>query len=63
MNRKRHQEIGDTRIHETKGGALELEAIAAVHELACSVKTISVSEILPRTADLIFVNIKTHEGF
>jgi hypothetical protein len=27
------------------------------------VKQISVSEILPRTADLIFVNIKTYEGF
>lgn len=43
-------------------GSLELEAIAAVHELACSVDSISVSEILPRTADLIFVNVKTVEG-
>lgn len=43
--------------------SLELEAIAAVHELSCSVKSIVVSEILPRTADLIFVNIKTFEDY
>uniref|UniRef100_A0A915PJG1 GSKIP domain-containing protein n=1 Tax=Setaria digitata TaxID=48799 RepID=A0A915PJG1_9BILA len=42
--------------------SLELEAVAAVHELSFAVKTISVSEILPRTADLIFVNVTTVEG-
>ncbi|VDK79759.1 unnamed protein product [Onchocerca ochengi] len=42
--------------------SLELEAIAAVHELSFAVKTISVSEILPRTPDLIFVNVTTVEG-
>lgn len=42
--------------------SLELEAVAAVHELSFAVKTISVSEILPRTPDLIFVNLTTVEG-
>ncbi|KAK6109023.1 hypothetical protein QQG55_34340 [Brugia pahangi] len=42
--------------------SLELEAIAAVHELSFAVQTISVSEILPRTPDLIFVNVTTTEG-
>ncbi|KAM3716652.1 GSK3B-interacting protein [Dirofilaria immitis] len=42
--------------------SLELEAVAAVHELSFAVKTISVSEILPRTPDLIFVNVTTVEG-
>ncbi|VDN08151.1 unnamed protein product [Thelazia callipaeda] len=42
--------------------SLELEAIAAVHELSFAVQTISVSEILPRTPDLIFVNVTTVEG-
>ncbi|VDK56503.1 unnamed protein product [Gongylonema pulchrum] len=42
--------------------SLELEAIAAVHELSFAVKIISVSEILPRTPDLIFVNLTTTEG-
>uniref|UniRef100_A0A183GKE5 DUF727 domain-containing protein n=1 Tax=Heligmosomoides polygyrus TaxID=6339 RepID=A0A183GKE5_HELPZ len=41
---------------------LELEAIAAVHELSHEVRDISVSEMLPRTSDLIFVNVKTQEG-
>ena len=55
---------------------LELEAIAAVHELATQVEvwelniplknnllqSISVSEMLPHTPDLIFVNLKTQEG-
>ncbi len=41
---------------------LELEAIAAVHELAYAVQSIAVSEILPRTSDLFFVNVKTFEG-
>lgn len=36
-----------------------LQAIAAVHELATDVEAISVSEMLPRTRDLIFVNVKT----
>lgn len=64
MNRKRHKErsgglkTADDSLH----GPLELEAISAVHELAYSVQSISVSEILPRTADLIFVNVKTVEG-
>uniref|UniRef100_A0A915IBT1 GSKIP domain-containing protein n=1 Tax=Romanomermis culicivorax TaxID=13658 RepID=A0A915IBT1_ROMCU len=42
--------------------ALELEAIAAVHELQFAVKDIFVSELLPRTSDLIFLNITTAEG-
>uniref|UniRef100_A0A1I7W4K0 DUF727 domain-containing protein n=1 Tax=Loa loa TaxID=7209 RepID=A0A1I7W4K0_LOALO len=42
--------------------SLELEAVAAVHELSFAVQTISVSEILPRTPDLIFVNVTTVEG-
>ncbi|CEF70762.1 Protein of unknown function DUF727 family and GSKIP domain-containing protein [Strongyloides ratti] len=46
---------------EIPKGSLELEAIASVHELASRVQTVSVSEMLPRTSDLIFVNIKTVE--
>ncbi|KAK6049750.1 hypothetical protein COOONC_12744 [Cooperia oncophora] len=42
--------------------SLELEAIAAVHELSYAVQSMSVSEILPRTPDLIFVNVTTAEG-
>ncbi|CAJ0591115.1 unnamed protein product [Cylicocyclus nassatus] len=41
--------------------SLELEAIAAVHELSFAVQSISVSEMLPRTSDLIFVNLTTIE--
>uniref|UniRef100_A0A1I7VYY5 DUF727 domain-containing protein n=1 Tax=Loa loa TaxID=7209 RepID=A0A1I7VYY5_LOALO len=61
-NRKRHAEAGDALNEQSVGGPLELEAIAAVHELSDEVRSIAVSEILPRTADLIFVNIKTVEG-
>lgn len=61
-NRKRHAETGGALNQSTEGGPLELEAIAAVHELSSEVRSISVSEILPRTADLIFVNIKSVEG-
>ncbi|CAI5452071.1 unnamed protein product [Caenorhabditis angaria] len=47
----------------SRGGesSLELEAIAAVHELSFAVQSISVSEMLPRTPDLIFVNVTTIE--
>ena len=62
MNRKRHQDQGHSKLSIGEGGPLELEAIAAVHELSSCVRTIAVSEILPRTADLIFVNVKTLEG-
>ncbi|TMS39700.1 hypothetical protein L596_006184 [Steinernema carpocapsae] len=61
MNRKRHAAYGG-KMPNHEGGPLELEAIAAVHELAPYVQAISVSEMLPRTADLIFVNVKTFEG-
>jgi hypothetical protein len=39
-----------------------LEAIAAVHELQFAVKDIYVSEMLPRTSELIFLNVTTLEG-
>ncbi|KAI6181168.1 GSK3-beta interaction protein [Aphelenchoides besseyi] len=61
MNRRQGEEISSGVRSNEENGALELEAIAAVHELSSSVRSISVSEILPRTADLIFVNLKTHE--
>uniref|UniRef100_A0A1I7XE20 DUF727 domain-containing protein n=1 Tax=Heterorhabditis bacteriophora TaxID=37862 RepID=A0A1I7XE20_HETBA len=61
MNRKRHDQEGGL-VPLESGGPLELEAIAAVHELALEVQHISVSEMLPRTCDLIFVNVKTQEG-
>jgi len=63
MNRRRHEESGGAQTNSGRDvhGPLELEAIAAVHELACSVQSICVSEILPRTADLIFVNVRTYE--
>uniref|UniRef100_A0A915M3Y6 GSKIP domain-containing protein n=1 Tax=Meloidogyne javanica TaxID=6303 RepID=A0A915M3Y6_MELJA len=62
LNRQLHFEVerGQRRV-ASMHGSLELEALAAVHELATHVKQISVSEILPRTADLIFVNIKTYK--
>ncbi|GMT23812.1 hypothetical protein PFISCL1PPCAC_15109, partial [Pristionchus fissidentatus] len=59
-NRRRHKAEGGM-VAEEDGGPLELEAIAAVHELATEVDSISVSEMLPRTRDLIFVNVKTQE--
>ncbi|KAJ1350247.1 hypothetical protein KIN20_005991 [Parelaphostrongylus tenuis] len=40
---------------------LELEAIAAVQEISFGVQSIGVSEMLPRTPDLIFVNLTTLE--
>uniref|UniRef100_A0A915CWL6 GSKIP domain-containing protein n=1 Tax=Ditylenchus dipsaci TaxID=166011 RepID=A0A915CWL6_9BILA len=40
----------------------KLEALAAVHQLSCAVQNISVSEMLPRTSELIFVNVTTLEG-
>ncbi|CAD5226576.1 unnamed protein product [Bursaphelenchus xylophilus] len=58
MNRKRFHESMGAAENE---GHLELEAIAAVHELSNNVLSIYVSEMLPRTADLIFVNVKTVE--
>uniref|UniRef100_A0AC34QKP2 GSKIP domain-containing protein n=1 Tax=Panagrolaimus sp. JU765 TaxID=591449 RepID=A0AC34QKP2_9BILA len=61
MNRKRHRDQGVAKVGVGEGGPLELEAIAAVHELSSCVNSIAVSEILPRTADLIFVNVKTLE--
>jgi len=41
---------------------LELEALAAVHQLSFAVQSISVSEMLPRTSELIFINVTTFEG-
>uniref|UniRef100_A0A183CIQ0 DUF727 domain-containing protein n=1 Tax=Globodera pallida TaxID=36090 RepID=A0A183CIQ0_GLOPA len=64
VNRQFHQqmECGQRRrTNSALSGSLELEAIAAVHELASQVKQISVSEILPRTSELVFLNIKTYE--
>ncbi|KAE9421642.1 hypothetical protein Angca_006366, partial [Angiostrongylus cantonensis] len=47
---------------ESRGESLlELEAIAAVHELSFGVQSIGISEMLPRTPDLIFVNLTTLE--
>uniref|UniRef100_A0A0N4ZCT4 DUF727 domain-containing protein n=1 Tax=Parastrongyloides trichosuri TaxID=131310 RepID=A0A0N4ZCT4_PARTI len=60
-NRRAYYENEPLRVCELAGGPLELEAIASVHELASLVKLVSVSEMLPRTSDLIFVNIKTVE--
>ncbi|VDK56956.1 unnamed protein product, partial [Cylicostephanus goldi] len=62
MNRKRHVQEGGMIRSGGADGPLELEAIAAVHELSHEVQDISVSEMLPRTSDLIFVNVKTQEG-
>lgn len=42
--------------------SLELEALAAVQQISNAVKDISVSEMLPRTSQLIFVNVTTWEG-
>jgi len=48
--------------HSRGESSLELEAIAAVHQLSFAVQSISVSEMLPRTPELIFVNVTTLEG-
>lgn len=48
--------------HSRSDSSLELEAIAAVHQLSIAVQTISISEMLPRTPELIFVNVTTLEG-
>lgn len=42
--------------------SLEFEALAAVHRPSFAVRDISVSEMLPRTPQLIFVNVTTLEG-
>uniref|UniRef100_A0A0K0EXH3 DUF727 domain-containing protein n=1 Tax=Strongyloides venezuelensis TaxID=75913 RepID=A0A0K0EXH3_STRVS len=60
-NRRAYYDNTSTKNCNLPGGPLELEAIASVHELASLVKSVSVSEMLPRTSDLIFVNIKTVE--
>jgi hypothetical protein len=52
----------DSSPHSRGESTLELEAIAAVHQLSFAVQSISVSEMLPRTSDLIFINITTLEG-
>jgi hypothetical protein len=62
MNRRWHAENGGKNQPNDQVGPLELEAIAAVHELNQCVNSIRVSEMLPRTSDLIFLNVKTHEG-
>ena len=41
---------------------LEIQALTAVHQLVSAVQSISVSEMLPRTPELIFVNVTTLEG-
>uniref|UniRef100_A0AC34GW85 GSKIP domain-containing protein n=1 Tax=Panagrolaimus sp. ES5 TaxID=591445 RepID=A0AC34GW85_9BILA len=41
---------------------LEIEAIAAVKEIAAFVQSICISEVLSRTPDLIFLNLHTLEG-
>lgn len=59
VNGKRHFDCELAKLTHAQKGSLEQEAIAAVHELRNIVQAISVSEILPRTPDLIFVNVKT----
>lgn len=39
-----------------------IQAVAAMHELSFAVQSICVSEMLPRTGDLLFVNVTTTEG-
>lgn len=41
---------------------LEKEALAAIREVGFAVRMISLPESLPRTADLIFMNLITLEG-
>ncbi|VDP59215.1 unnamed protein product [Heligmosomoides polygyrus] len=54
--------VATTNPASREDSSLELEAIAAVHELSFAVASISVSEMLPRTSELIFVNVTTVEG-
>uniref|UniRef100_A0A1I7XTM9 DUF727 domain-containing protein n=1 Tax=Heterorhabditis bacteriophora TaxID=37862 RepID=A0A1I7XTM9_HETBA len=42
--------------------ALEEEAVSAVREFSFAVQTVCISEILPRTSDLLFLNLTTLEG-
>jgi hypothetical protein len=48
--------------HSRGENSLELEALTAVHQFAIAVQSIAVSEMLPRTPDLIFVNLTTLDG-
>ncbi|KHN78239.1 GSK3-beta interaction protein [Toxocara canis] len=57
-----NRSLHSTNPHSRGDSSLELEAIAAVHELSFAVQSISVSEMLPRTPELIFVNVTTIEG-
>jgi hypothetical protein len=62
MNRGQNKESSSGIKLDENVGPLELEAISALNELAPFVESISVSEILPKTAELIFLNVKTKEG-
>ncbi|KAI6176195.1 hypothetical protein M3Y97_00772000 [Aphelenchoides bicaudatus] len=57
-NRNAHKEGGG--LNENVG-PLELEAISTLHELSPFVETINVSDILPKTSELIFLNLKTKD--
>ncbi|KAL7073483.1 hypothetical protein ACQ4LE_007021 [Meloidogyne hapla] len=56
---------GISRSRQSRGeciSPLELEALLAVQQFAVAVESIAVSEMLPRTPELIFVNLTTLEG-
>ena len=41
---------------------LEIEAFSAIREISPFVKSLSLSEVLSRTSDLLFLNMTTFEG-
>ncbi|CAI5441332.1 unnamed protein product [Caenorhabditis angaria] len=46
----------------TEKSTLEEEALVAVRELSFAVKNIAISEMLPRTPQLLFINVTTLEN-
>uniref|UniRef100_A0A7E4ZPU2 GSKIP_dom domain-containing protein n=1 Tax=Panagrellus redivivus TaxID=6233 RepID=A0A7E4ZPU2_PANRE len=64
MDNRKSSDASDEGLCETCGAMsqLEIESFAAVKEVAPFVKSISLSEVLSRTPDLIFTNLHTLEG-
>ncbi|KAF7638369.1 DUF727 domain-containing protein [Meloidogyne graminicola] len=57
---------GNSRLRQSCGecniSPLELEAFIVIQQFADTVESIAVSEMLPRTSELIFINLTTLEG-
>ncbi|CAB3404150.1 unnamed protein product [Caenorhabditis bovis] len=62
VNTKKSTVCGSCDCEVVEKSTLEEEALAAVRELAFAVKMIAISEMLPRTPQLLFINVTTLEN-